>query len=176
MFTDTCKHIYKLVPHCKGSQQHILLIFKEHLPNVQISIKNLDTNSLLWSLAKWPRPSVLNLLRKDQGRSKPVIFPPSQALSSILWEFRLYLTPSGLPLLNKVEHNKRRVEVPLFLTIQFAISIGANLRCQKIWTHQDLTMFNIILSNCQRNKDTSTLCLVCSTLFSRVVVIVCGEL
>ncbi len=30
----------------------------------------------LWSLAKEPRQSVLNLLEKDQGRSKPVIFPP----------------------------------------------------------------------------------------------------
>ncbi len=33
---------------------------------------------------------VLNLLRKDQGCSKPVTFPPWQALQPILWDSRLY--------------------------------------------------------------------------------------
>jgi hypothetical protein len=33
--------------------------------------------ALLWSRAKWPRRSLINLPRNDQGRSKPVITPHS---------------------------------------------------------------------------------------------------
>ena len=56
---------------------------------------------VLRSRAKWPRQSVLNLLRKEQGRSKTVILP-EQALCSILWRFRLYLMLSRLPLKKKL--------------------------------------------------------------------------
>jgi hypothetical protein len=38
--------------HCKGSQQYILLILKDHLPYLKISIKSLGTNLCCFSIQR----------------------------------------------------------------------------------------------------------------------------
>ena len=114
---------------------------KNYYSSTDIDIRSLPlaarNNIVATTISKFLWTTVKN--GKDQGYSKPVIFPPEPVIQPILWWFK---TISKLPELPSVElscalKDEHWVKVPLSLTIQFAIEIGSDLRWQMI-THNIL--------------------------------------
>ncbi len=74
---------------------------------------------------------ILNLLKKDLGRSNLCSSHPNKPISSFCGDSKLYPSSLNYRLQNIDGHNERKVEVPLFLTIQFATEIECGSRCQR---------------------------------------------